>query len=118
MHDVPDTPTNLVAYQAVTTLLRLSATAPGPVRNDLFHQQVPDRVIADVFAVMSIAGQHTFQVDASSQVLADASHPPADATTAAQHPERAIGEAHDTLPGPVEVPNPDDAGCETGAWCI
>ncbi len=29
---------------------------------DLFHQQVPDRFIADVFAVASIAAQHTFQV--------------------------------------------------------
>ncbi len=29
---------------------------------DLFHQQVPDRFIAEVFAVASIAAQHTFQV--------------------------------------------------------
>jgi len=30
--------------------------------SDLFHDQVPDRFIADVFAVMSIASQHTYQV--------------------------------------------------------
>lgn len=30
--------------------------------SDLFHAEVPDRFLADVFAVMSIAGQHTFQV--------------------------------------------------------
>jgi protein gp37 len=29
---------------------------------DLFHDQVPDRFIADVFAVMAIAVQHTFQI--------------------------------------------------------
>lgn len=30
--------------------------------SDLFHDQVPDRFIADVFAVMSIASRHTYQV--------------------------------------------------------
>jgi protein gp37 len=30
--------------------------------SDLFHDAVPDRFIADVFAVMSIAAQHTYQV--------------------------------------------------------
>jgi protein gp37 len=30
--------------------------------SDLFHADVPDRFIADVFAVMTIAEQHTFQV--------------------------------------------------------
>jgi len=30
--------------------------------SDLFHDQVPDRFVADVFAVMSIASQHTYQV--------------------------------------------------------
>lgn len=30
--------------------------------SDLFHDQVPDRFIADVFAVMTIAEQHTFQL--------------------------------------------------------
>jgi len=29
---------------------------------DLFHDQVPDEYIAEVFAVMATAGQHTFQV--------------------------------------------------------
>lgn len=29
---------------------------------DLFHDEVPDRFIADAFAVMSLAAQHTFQV--------------------------------------------------------
>jgi protein gp37 len=29
---------------------------------DLFHDEVPDRFIADAFAVMSLATQHTFQV--------------------------------------------------------
>lgn len=30
--------------------------------SDLFHDQVPDHYIADVFAVMALARQHTFQV--------------------------------------------------------
>lgn len=30
--------------------------------SDLFHSEVPDRFIADVFAVMTIAEQHTFQL--------------------------------------------------------
>jgi protein gp37 len=30
--------------------------------SDLFHAEVPDRFIADVFAVMSLAKQHTFQL--------------------------------------------------------
>jgi protein gp37 len=30
--------------------------------SDLFHESVPDRYIADVFAVMALAKQHTFQV--------------------------------------------------------
>jgi protein gp37 len=30
--------------------------------SDLFHEQVPDHFIQDVFAVMSLAHQHTFQV--------------------------------------------------------
>jgi protein gp37 len=30
--------------------------------SDLFHNEVPDRFIADVFAVMSLAKQHTFQL--------------------------------------------------------
>lgn len=30
--------------------------------SDLFHKDIPDEFIADVFAVMSMANQHTFQV--------------------------------------------------------
>jgi protein gp37 len=62
MHDVPDTPTEPVANQAVTILLRQSATASRPVRKDLFHRSVPDEYIAEVFAVMAAAHWHTFQI--------------------------------------------------------
>lgn len=31
-------------------------------QSDLFHRNVPDRFIAEVFAVMALAGQHTFQL--------------------------------------------------------
>jgi protein gp37 len=48
----------------------LSKTGPwkSPCRvfvnsmSDLFHEQIPDEYIAEVFAVMAVAGQHTFQV--------------------------------------------------------
>jgi protein gp37 len=30
--------------------------------SDLFHEQIPDEYVADVFAVMAMAGRHTFQV--------------------------------------------------------
>ncbi|MFJ6393952.1 DUF5131 family protein [Streptomyces sp. NPDC091972] len=48
--------------------LRLPLTWNKPRRvflnsmSDLFHQDIPDTYIAKVFAVMAIAGQHTFQI--------------------------------------------------------
>ncbi|MFF7954060.1 DUF5131 family protein [Streptomyces griseorubiginosus] len=48
--------------------LRLPLTWHKPRRiflnsmSDLFHQDVPDRYIAQVFAVMALAPQHTFQI--------------------------------------------------------
>ncbi len=62
IQSVTDTPAERVAHGSLRGCVRQCPTPLRPGRNDIGHARVPASFVAQVFAVMALSPQHSFQV--------------------------------------------------------